>query len=200
MAAYTTMSVIVRFSNNNIIEARNGAAYAAATNVAYTANTAYHFRLVINTTTDKYDIYVRANGGAEQTIGSQYAFRTAVTSLANRCIKTEVGCIAITNFMIDGVLKSANINSAEIALSSNMKLSVYPNPLSQNGELTIDFGAKLEKATVEIFDINGKMFYSRSIENASKMNLMTNGILNKGFYIVKVSDSQSINNQKFTIK
>ncbi len=200
MADYTTMSVIIRFNTSNKIEARNGSAYAAATSVAYTPNTAYHFRLVINTTTDKYDIYVRANGGAEQTIGSQYAFRNAVTSLANRCIKTESGCIAITNFMINGVLKSASVNTSSMPLPSNVKLSVYPNPLAKNGELTIDFGANLEKANVEIFDINGKMLYSRSIENASEMNLMTKDILNKGVYIVKVSDSQSTYNQKLIIK
>jgi len=101
--------------------------------------------------------------------------------------------------VVAGTAISTGLSNNNITdIDKNFRL--YPNPLTQNGDLTIDFGEKLEKANLEIFDINGKMVYSRSIENASKMNLMTNGVLNKGFYLVKVSDNQSTYNQKLMIK
>lgn len=75
-SAFTGLAVILRFNNTGTIDARNGGAYTAATSIPYNAGVAYHFRIVVNVTNHTYSAYVTAPGGSEQTIGTNYAFRT----------------------------------------------------------------------------------------------------------------------------
>src|SRR5882672_2445637 len=85
-AAYTDLAVIIRFNTGGTIDARNGGAYAAANTIPYTAGTSYHFRIVVDVPSHTYAAYVTPAGGAEQTIGTGFAFRTeqsGVTALAN---------------------------------------------------------------------------------------------------------------------
>jgi hypothetical protein len=82
--AYTGLACMVRFSSTGMIDARNGGAFAAATSMAFAANTTYHVRMDVNVATHTYSAYVTAPGGSPVTIASNYAFRTeqaAVTSL-----------------------------------------------------------------------------------------------------------------------
>jgi hypothetical protein len=81
--SYTGFAAIVRFNSAGNIDARNGAAYAAATAIPYAANTTYHFRLVVNVLARTYSAYVRPAGGTEKTIGSNYAFRTEQANVTN---------------------------------------------------------------------------------------------------------------------
>src|SRR5206468_195573 len=84
--AYTGFATLTRFNPNGFIDARNGGAFAAAVSLAYSANSTYHFRLVINVSAHTYSIYVTAPGGSEQALGIDYAFRTeqnTVASLSN---------------------------------------------------------------------------------------------------------------------
>jgi parallel beta-helix repeat protein len=75
--AYTGFAGLVRFFNSPArIEARNGNAYVALTNVPYSANTNYHFRMVVNVSTHTYSVYVTPQGGAEQALGVNMLFRT----------------------------------------------------------------------------------------------------------------------------
>ncbi len=195
--AYTTMAAIVRFNLNNRIDARNGAAYAATNSVPYSANTIYRFRLVMNTTTDKYDVYVQANGGSEQTIGIQYAFRNNVTSLANRCIKTEVGCIALSNFQVNGVQnRIAGVVPDLSVLPSNTKPGIYPNPLIRNSELTIDFGTQVRNTRIDVFDMEGKLVLMRTLKAVSRARIDVGNLLKKGIYIIKVSSDKKVNTYK----
>jgi len=80
--AYSGFANIVVFTTAGTIQARNGGVYAGS--VSYSGGNAYHFRLAINVTTHTYSIFVTAPGGIEQTVGSNFAFRTeqnTVTSL-----------------------------------------------------------------------------------------------------------------------
>jgi GH18 family chitinase len=82
--AYTGIAAMVRFNTTGTIDARNGGAFTTGT-IPFSANTTYHFRLVVNVPAHTYSAYVTAPGGAEQTIGTNLAFRTeqaAVTSLS----------------------------------------------------------------------------------------------------------------------
>ncbi len=58
----------------------------AVTNVPFSANSKYHFRMVINVAANTYSAYVTAPGGSEQTIATNYAFRSetaGITSINN---------------------------------------------------------------------------------------------------------------------
>jgi hypothetical protein len=99
--AYGGLACAARFNSAGKIEARNGGAYAAATVLPYFANTSYHFRFVVNVSAHTYSIYVTPAGGAQQTLGVNYAFRTeqaAVGSLNNWSLWGEVGAMRACGF------------------------------------------------------------------------------------------------------
>jgi hypothetical protein len=99
-AAVTSMAAIVRFNTTGQIDARNGANYAAATTLNYTAGTQYHFKLVIDAEKRTYDVYVTPAGGATVKLASGCAFRTeqaTVTQLNNFTSFNEAGDANVAN-------------------------------------------------------------------------------------------------------
>ncbi|POZ49864.1 fibronectin type III domain-containing protein [Methylovulum psychrotolerans] len=101
-AAYGNLAAIVRFNTNGTIDARNGGTYAASTVIPYTANTTYRFRLAVNLLNHKYNAYVSSGGGAFQTIGKSYAFRTEqaqVTVLNNLANIAGAGSDSVCNVL-----------------------------------------------------------------------------------------------------
>jgi hypothetical protein len=85
---------MVRFNSQGKIDARNGSAYAALSQISYSANTSYHFRFVVNVPAHTYSIYVTPSGGSEQAVGTNYAFRTeqaTVSSLNNWSLFSDTG-------------------------------------------------------------------------------------------------------------
>src|SRR6185436_10143291 len=75
-----------RFNTTGKIDARNGDAYEAANDISFSANVKYTFRLVVNVPAKTYSVYVTPSGGAELTVGTDFAFRPtagAVTNLNN---------------------------------------------------------------------------------------------------------------------
>ncbi len=102
-ADYTDMAAIALFTSTGTIQARDGGGYHAQTDIFYSANTAYHFRLVVNIPAHTYNAYVTPAGGSELAVGLNYAFRTeqaAVTSLAYWNLYTAVGTHSVCNFQI----------------------------------------------------------------------------------------------------
>lgn len=201
-SAYATMAAIVRFNLSNRIDARNGGAYAAGNTVPYSANNVYHFRMVLNTVTDKYDIYVRENGGPEITIGTQYAFRNNVSSMTNLCVKTEISCIAITNFEVMTMQNStATILSDFSVQEPEAKPSIYPNPLTENGVLTIDFGNQESQSTrIEILDGHGQVVLTRLFTIGAKAKIEVGNILNEGIYNLRITSDKKVNNYKLVLQ
>ena len=97
-SAYSSLAAAVRFNNAGFIDARNGAAYAAAAAVPYTAGTTYHFRLLVNVPAHTYTAFVSQGGSAETLLGGGYAFRTeqaAVSSLNNVGVYAAAGTIGV---------------------------------------------------------------------------------------------------------
>ncbi len=98
-AAFTSLAAIVRFNPAGTIDARNGAAYTAATAVTYAAGTTYHFILDVNLTAQTYNASVVVNG-APVVIGTSLQFRTeqaGVSSLNNLASMTSPGSQTICN-------------------------------------------------------------------------------------------------------
>lgn len=74
--AFNAFGVLVRFNPSGVLDARNGGAYAAVTPITYSANVKYTFRVVVNVPAHTYSVYVTPEGGTEQTLATDYAFRT----------------------------------------------------------------------------------------------------------------------------
>jgi hypothetical protein len=84
--AYTSLATIVRFNTNGTLDVRNGGTYSAVTTINYAANTVYHFKFTVNVSTHTYSVTVTPQGQSEQTLATNYAFRTEqnnVTQLNN---------------------------------------------------------------------------------------------------------------------
>ncbi|MGE3543535.1 MAG: Ig-like domain-containing protein [Kofleriaceae bacterium] len=100
------LAAIVRFNATGRIDARNGSGYAAATAVTYSAGKTYHVRMTVDVSTHKYSVFVRQGSGAEQTIASQYAFRSeqaTVGSLDRTAIRVDgSGTLAICGLTLEG--------------------------------------------------------------------------------------------------
>jgi hypothetical protein len=104
---YTGFAALARFNLSGNIDARNGGAYSAESTIPYSANVIYHFRLVVNVPAHTYSIFVRPAGGSEQTVGTDFAFRTeqnTVTSLNNWGVfvnTSATGSSRVCNFIIN---------------------------------------------------------------------------------------------------
>jgi hypothetical protein len=108
--AYANFSCLARFNPTGDIDARNGGAFAAAATITYKAGVAYHFRLAVNVPAKTYSIYVTPAGGSELTVGLNYAFRIAATTLNWWGVSVEtagtggVGTVTVCNFSTGGTL------------------------------------------------------------------------------------------------
>ena len=101
----TAFACLTRFHTTGMIEARDGGTYNSASPISYTANTTYHFRLVVNVPSHTYSIYVTPAGVSEQLVGLNYAFRTeqsTVSALNNQglIVDTATGSARLCNFVI----------------------------------------------------------------------------------------------------
>jgi uncharacterized repeat protein (TIGR03803 family) len=105
--AYSGLSCVARFNASGDIDAYNGSAanYQAASVIPYAKNTTYHFRMVVNVPANTYSVYVTPPGGSELTVGLNYKFRMAATSLDTWTIDvnaTPGGSVTVSNRLIIG--------------------------------------------------------------------------------------------------
>jgi hypothetical protein len=103
--AFNAFAVLARFNPSGTIDARNGAAYAADNAITYEANVKYTFRLVINIPAHTYSVFVTPEGGTEQTVGTDFAFRAeqnTVTNLDNWAVTvaSATGSNTVCNFRL----------------------------------------------------------------------------------------------------
>ncbi len=77
------MAAIARFNPMGNIDARNGGLYAAASTIPYAAGVTYHFRLVVNVPKHMYSIFVTPEGGSEERVGTDFAFRGGQNTVAS---------------------------------------------------------------------------------------------------------------------
>ncbi len=166
-AAYTDLAVIIRFNPGGTIDARNGGAYAAANTIPYTAGTSYHFRIVVDVPSHTYAAYVTPAGGAEQTIGTGFAFRTeqsTVTALANWALTAITGTHTVCNFAIAGSQPPAPVATVTLTPAS----------------ATVNEGQTLQ-LTATLKDANGNTLTGRSItwssSNSSAATVSASGLV-----------------------
>jgi hypothetical protein len=103
--AFNGFAVLARFNVDGRIDARNAGAYTAANVIPYSANVKYSFRIVINVPAHTYSVYVTPAGGTEQTVGTDFAFRTeqnTVTELNNWAVTvaSTTGSTTVCNFRL----------------------------------------------------------------------------------------------------
>ncbi len=131
-SAFTGLACIGRFNQSGFIDARNGGSYSAVSSVPYTANQTYHFRFVVTMSSHTYSLFVAGPGQSEQTVASNYAFRTeqqAVTALNYWSVFADVNSMQVSNFLAPSATAIAN---------STWTNSSFP---TQNGVFQADWDA-----------------------------------------------------------
>jgi uncharacterized delta-60 repeat protein len=102
--AYTDLGAIVRFNPAGVLDARNGSVYQAARAIPYTMGLPYQVRMVVNIPQHTYSVYVIPDGGAEQTLATNYAFRTeqrTVPRLDTWALYAGSGSHTVSNFLVE---------------------------------------------------------------------------------------------------
>jgi uncharacterized delta-60 repeat protein len=98
------LAAIVRFNPSGVLDARNGSAYQAARAIPYVTGMRYQIWLVVNVPQHTYSVYVTPDGGTEQTLATDYAFRTeqrTVPSLDTWALRSWSGSHTVSNFTIE---------------------------------------------------------------------------------------------------
>ncbi|HET9280950.1 MAG TPA: LamG-like jellyroll fold domain-containing protein [Candidatus Angelobacter sp.] len=109
--AFTGLACIGRFNSSGLIDARNGGSYTAVNSIPYSGNQTYHFRFVVNISNHTYSLYVTPPGQSEQTVASNYAFRTEQQSVAvlnNWSAFADIGSMQASNFLSASATAIAN--------------------------------------------------------------------------------------------
>ena len=115
--AYTSLAAIVRFNSTGTIDARNGAAYTAATAIPYSAGTSYHFILDVNLVAHTYNASVVVNG-AQAVIGTKLLFRSeqaGVSSLSNIAAVATLGSQTICNVAVSAVPVAPSVTTQPLS-------------------------------------------------------------------------------------
>jgi hypothetical protein len=103
---YGGMAVIIGLDSAGHFVARNGGVYTNSATILYQAGVTYRFRFEIDIPNHRYSVYVKPEGGAEQLLGANYAFRTEQNTVTKLNTLTAITAspagswVEITNFTI----------------------------------------------------------------------------------------------------
>ena len=76
----------------------------------------------------------------------------------------------------------------KLGLKNNMK--IYPNPLSNQSTLNIDFAQNVsENASVSVFESNGKLIYQKNVEGQDATQINVND-WSRGFYLIRLTTNE----------
>jgi phage replication-related protein YjqB (UPF0714/DUF867 family) len=117
--SFAGFACLVRFNAAGTIDARDGSSYRASSSITYAPNTTYHFRLSVNVPAHTYSIYVTPAGGTEQTVGTNYAFRTE---------QSTVGSLNNYGLIVDSVTGSARVCNFSVSESNTLFNDAFNGP------------------------------------------------------------------------
>jgi hypothetical protein len=83
--------------------------------------------------------------------------------------------------------------------TTNTGLFVYPNPISTNETLTIDVKS-IDAQTVRVFNMNGQLLYSKTLNGAETMHLSVSDFFRSGIYNVTLTTKYAVINKKIVVK
>lgn len=140
-SAFSNLAAIMGFDQAGHFNARNGGAYSyTPPAVPFEAGVTYRFRFVVNIPAHTYSVFVTPEGGTEQLVASDFAFRTeqsAVASLSNLAVNagSPVGSwISVTNIAlgdpagtpVTGVTVEPSTLALEVGESQSLTATVAP--------------------------------------------------------------------------
>jgi hypothetical protein len=189
--SFTGFACLIRFFTDGTIQVRNGGVYSADTTLPYSPGTMYHFRVAANAASHTYSVFVTASGGSEQSLASNYAFRTeqaGVTALNNDgiIVDTATGSLRFGNFALTGSNSSAynqtvlgdhpvafwNVNptgSTETDLTGNGNTGTYIGGSPTTGTMPNGDQAAVFNGSTEYLTVPSNSSFSFSIPTTGNL-------------------------------
>jgi hypothetical protein len=88
----------------------------------------------------------------------------------------------------------ADFGLTNIPLNENELLNIYPNPVT-NGELSFEYLLFNKGATIQIFDIKGRLMFSKPADNSFGLETIDVSGFESGEYFIRIGDLKG----RFTI-
>lgn len=133
---FSGSSVLIRFNPGGTIDARNGGAYDAKSQIHYVVDQPYQFRVVVNVPAHTYSVFVTPEGGTEIKLAVDFAFRTeqnAVTSLGFWNLWSDVGTtLNLCNLRLSASVLAANAG-ADVTVSPGGSASLSGTAVGGQG-------------------------------------------------------------------
>ena len=98
--------------------------------------------------------------------------------------------------LLDANIAKSDIPSG-IAPAAKSGLRIYPNPA--NDQITLNFGLPIGKAEISVFDVQGRLLISKSVQNTMSENIELEK-LGSGIYIIRIASGNHLINSKFMKK
>ncbi len=150
--AYSSLATIARFNPTGTIDAVNdtgqtsGGNYTAVNQLAYTANTSYHFKMTVNPTAHTYSMVVTSSGGSATIIATNYGFRydqRTLSTFNNWATYSLTGSAQVCNAVIaaaDSTPPTTSITApANNATVSGSNVTISANASDNVGVTKVEF-------------------------------------------------------------
>jgi hypothetical protein len=98
--------------------------------------------------------------------------------------------------LLDANIPKSDIPSG-IAPAAESGLLIYPNPA--NDQITLSFGTPVIKAEITVFDVQGRLLISKTVENTAIENIELDK-LGSGIYMIRVASGNDLMKAKFMKK
>jgi len=104
-----------------------------------------------------------------------------------------------TKWFLEEASEEVTLDINEVAFNENdTKISIYPNPATTNFNILLNQSGS---ATIEIYNLTGKLVYQNNIQQTNLLNINTESTLSKGLYMVKIAtDTKRTFYKKLLIK
>ncbi|MBX3164699.1 MAG: T9SS type A sorting domain-containing protein [Bacteroidetes bacterium] len=195
-ATPTTATPQVPNTPLNLTATNNG---SLTNNVSWTDN---------STNEDNFVLYYKIGAGSS-------TFSVLATLPANTTSYTHTALTYSTVYCYqvvatNGVGSSAPSNTACVSTpangvgiaefgNSNRILEIYPNPTA--GDVTLRFASTGGEATIEVFDLTGKMIYTENINTSQGENIRQVSMpKEKGLYVLKLSSDKAVLTKKVVVE
>lgn len=134
--------------------------------------------VLFNNTSQNADTYLWDFGdGVTTTDENPWHGYSAIGTYTVILVALREGCRNDTTYFTINVGTAGDINH------SLATISIFPNPFTNSISIN---GTRLEE--VKLFDLQGKLIYFKTLNGASKTEIVLNGLIEKGMYVLKIKD------------
>lgn len=135
--------------------------------------------------------------------GYTYKWSSGETSSTITFENNKSYTVTITDSKGCSASKSLGLSGVQLVELDAKTFTVYPNPLNNQGFITVDiYAAKEQSATFDLVDLKGNVVQTWNVDLKSGKNVPTlnTGIMPAGIYVLSVTSDNFIGNKKLVVR